>query len=134
MLAAAGNAGQDAANYPGFNTISSPSNAPDVISVGGTENSHVMLPAVSVSMANAPASLVGIPAQPSDSFPYPSNNGTNPGPLVDVTTLGDPGYACSALPANSLNGAIALVERGPSSDPCTFATKGINAQNAARSA
>ncbi len=126
VLAAAGNAGEDAANYPSFNTISSPSNAPDVISVGATENSHVMLPAVTVNGANVPASLIGIAAQPSDTYNYPSSQGANTGPLVDVTTLGDNGLACSALPANSLNGAIVLVERGT----CTFATKATNAQTA----
>ena len=41
VLAAAGNSGLDTASnftYPAFNTISSPSNAPDVISVGASEN------------------------------------------------------------------------------------------------
>ncbi len=124
VLAAAGNAGSDTANYPNFNSISSPSNAPDVISVGATENSHVMLPAVTVNGANVPSSLIGIAAQQSDSFNNPSSQGANTGVLVDVTSTGDNGLACSGLPANSLNGAIVLVQRGS----CTFATKATNAQ------
>ena len=130
VLAAAGNDGENGTSYPNFNSISSPSNAPDVISVGATENSHVLLPAVSMNSASAPASLKGIPAQPSDAFPYPSTQGANSGVLVDVTTLGNDGYACSALPANSLNGAIALVQRGPASNACTYSTKATNAQAA----
>jgi hypothetical protein len=47
-------------------------------------------------------------------------------PLVDVTTLGDPGTACNALPANSLNGSIALIQRGGAST-CTFDLKTNNA-------
>jgi uncharacterized protein (TIGR03437 family) len=127
VLSAAGNAGEDGVyGYDSFNTISSPSNAPDVISVGASENSHVMLPAVTLNGANVPANLVGIPAQPSDTFNYPSSQGANTAPLVDVTTLGDTGLACSALPANSLNGSYALVERGT----CTFAVKATNVQAA----
>jgi len=126
VLAAAGNAGEDGQSYPTFNSISSPSNAPDVISVGATENSHVMLPAVTVNGSGVPSTLIGIPAQGSDSFAYPSFQGSNTARLVDVTSLGDNGLACSALPANSLNGAYVLVQRGT----CTFATKATNAQNA----
>src|SRR6185437_8736181 len=47
-------------------------------------------------------------------------------PVVDVTQLGDNGLACSALPAYSLNGAFALIERGT----CAFAAKATNAENA----
>ena len=53
VVASAGDAGNDSYyagfNYPGFNTIASPSNAADVISVGATINSHVLLPTVSVN-------------------------------------------------------------------------------------
>lgn len=128
VLAAAGNAGEDGQNFPfpTFNSISSPSNAPDVISVGATENAHVMLPAVTVNGSGVPSTLIGIAAQGSDSFFYPSFQGSNTARLVDVTSLGDNGLACAALPANSLNGVYVLVQRGT----CTFATKATNAQNA----
>jgi len=107
--------------------VDMPSNAPDVISVGATENSHVMLPAVTVNGANVPSSLIGIAAQPSDSYPYPAYQGGNIGPLVDITQgIDSTGLACNALPANSLNGAYALIERGT----CTFDVKATNAQAA----
>jgi uncharacterized protein (TIGR03437 family) len=128
VLAAAGNSGANGTSYPSFNSITSPSNAPDVISVGGTESSHVFLPAVSVNAASAPAAVKGIPAQPSDTLNYPSSFGVTSAPLVDVTQLGDTGTACAALPAYSLDGAFALIERSPNG--CTFETKAINAQNA----
>jgi minor extracellular serine protease Vpr len=53
---------------------------------------------------------------------------------VDVTNLGDDGYACSALPASSLYGAFALIQRGPAgANGCTFVTKMSNAVNAGAS-
>ena len=48
------------------------------------------------------------------------------GPLRDVAKLGNDGLACSALPAGSLAGAIALIQRGT----CFFSDKINNAQNA----
>jgi hypothetical protein len=47
-------------------------------------------------------------------------------PVVDVVKLGNDGLACSALPAGSLAGDIALIQRGT----CPFSDKIINAQNA----
>ena len=126
VLAAAGNNGENAAFYPALNSINSPSNAPDVISVGASENSHIMLPGVTLNGANVPSSLIGITAQPSDSSNYPSSQGANTATLVDATSLGN--SACSALPANSLNGSIALLIEGTGS--CTVTTQAINAQNA----
>jgi uncharacterized protein (TIGR03437 family) len=81
---------------------------------------------VSLNASGAPAALIGIPAQPSDTFVYPASNGANIAPLVDVTSLGDNGLACSALPANSLNAMYVLVERGT----CNFSVKALNAENA----
>ncbi|MGO9971081.1 MAG: S8 family serine peptidase, partial [Bryobacteraceae bacterium] len=90
-LAAAGNDGEDSYedgfNYPAFNTILSPSIAPDVISVGATINSHAMMPAVSVNASGAPSNLQHIQAMMSDSLFYPSSYGANVAPLVDVDLL-----------------------------------------------
>jgi uncharacterized protein (TIGR03437 family) len=126
---AAGNSGDDAYNYyngsyPYYNSISSPATAPSVIGVGASTNSHLLTPAVSVNAANAPANLKKIAAQTSDATFYPSVYGANQAPLVDVTQLGNNGLACTALPANSLNGAYALIERGT----CNFSVKASYAQ------
>jgi uncharacterized protein (TIGR03437 family) len=52
-------------------------------------------------------------------------------PLIDVAQTGNDGYACAALAAGSLNGAFALIERGPQGNSlCNFNTKVANAQAA----
>jgi len=132
IAVAIGNFGEDAYNYyngyyPYFNSISSPATAPSVLGVGASLNSHVLTPGVSVNAANAPANVKKIAAQTSDATFFPSTYGSNQAPLIDVTTLGNNGLACTALPANSLNGAYALIERGGGSS-CTFALKASNAQ------
>jgi uncharacterized protein (TIGR03437 family) len=141
VVVAAGNDGYYGQYYPLFNTINSPATAPDVIGVGATVNSHVFNPSVSVSGPGAPSSLKGIAAQNSDAiFPW-VNNPTYDGsdavfpavtePLIDVAQTGNDGYACTALAAGSLNGAFALIERGPAGNTtCNFNAKVANAQAA----
>jgi minor extracellular serine protease Vpr len=120
-------------NYPYLNSISSPATAPSVIGVGATLNSHALTPSVSVNVSGAPSNLEGIAADPSYPSTFsPSLQGADIGPLIDITQLGNDGYACSPL-SGSLNGAYALIERGPSSNPCAFATKVTNAQAAGAS-
>jgi uncharacterized protein (TIGR03437 family) len=132
VVAAAGdgdpNSSYNGSQSPAFNTISSPSNAPDVVSVGATLNSHVMQPTVSVNAADAPSSLQSISALAGDSYFVPSNFGANQRPLIDVATIGggNNGQACTALPANSMTGSYALIQQGP----CGFDTPAANAQNA----
>ena len=115
IVASAGNDGA-----PG--TIESPADAPSVIAVGATTNSHFFTPTVSALAASAPANVRNLAAIPSDS----ASIGAVTGELRDVTTVGDDGTACSPLPAFSLPGFIALIERGN----CTFATKVQNAEDA----
>lgn len=130
IVVSAGDDGSDAYTYgyntyPSFNTISSPSNAPDVISVGATTNSHIMQPSVTVTAAGAPSNVKNIVALPGDSYFFPSVYGANTAPLVDVSKIGDP-TACTALPANSLNNSFALIVYSS----CLFDTPALNAQNA----
>ena len=130
VVAASGDDGDtaylDSNNYPYYGSISSPASAPSVIAVGATTNSHVLTPGVSVNGSNVPSNLVGIAAQLSDSYFYPSQYGATAEPLVDVTTLGDDGTACNALPADSLDGEFALIIRGN----CNFSVKATNAATA----
>ena len=122
VVAAAGNDGNTAANYPTLNSIHSPGTAPDAITVGASMNSHVFYQAVHVNGPGAPSNLQNIHAL----FSNGPQGSTSPAPLRDVTQLQNDGLACSALPAGSLTGAIALVQRGT----CIYSNKVINAQNA----
>ncbi len=116
IVVAAGNSG----NLLG--TMNSPGDAPSVITPAASTNSHYFTPTVSAAGAGAPSNLLNIAAGPSDS----QTIGSITAPLTDVTTLGDPGTACNPLPAWSLAGHIALIERGG----CDFYIKVNNAQQA----
>ena len=122
VVAAAGNDGNTAPNYPTLNSIHTPGTAPDAITVGASMNSHVFYQAVHVNGAGAPSNLQNIRAL----FGNGPQASPPPAPLRDVTQLQNDGLACSALPAGSLTGAIALVQRGT----CLYSNKVINAQNA----
>ncbi|MDE3167798.1 MAG: S8 family serine peptidase, partial [Acidobacteriota bacterium] len=124
VVAAAGNNGSDAASYPTFETITSPADAPDVIAVGASSNSHYMDEGVSIP--GGPANLQNIPANVGDNYAT-SPLGASSAPVIDAVTGGDP-LACSALAAGSLTGAFALIQR--SQQGCSFATKENNALNA----
>ena len=141
VVAAVGNGGYNGYYYPLFNSINSPASAPSVIGVGATVNSHVLQPSVSVNAAGAPSSLKGIAAQNSDAiFPYVNNPSYGAyeavfpavaAPLIDVAQTGNDGYACTSLAAGSLNGAFALIERGPAGNTtCNFNVKVANAEAA----
>ncbi|MDQ1472836.1 MAG: minor extracellular serine protease Vpr [Bryobacterales bacterium] len=128
IIVAAGNEGSNGlGGAPTYNSVSSPANAPSVIAVGGITNSHGFLPGIRVT-GDVPANLNLIAAQPSDSSD--PSYGAHAAPLLDVASLGDDGYACSALPPGSLNGSFALVQRSPAGAGCTFSAKMTNAVNA----
>ncbi len=104
VVAAAGNNGPDPA------TVGSPASGASVIAVGASANDRlfaasILVPGVSPFVATpGSASLSAAPVT---------------GSLTDVATLDSTGLACSALPAGSLSGAIALIFRGT----CPFETK-----------
>lgn len=127
IVAAAGNDGQTSTAYPNYNAMGTPADAPSVIGVGATTNSHAFVPLVRVTGSGVPTALQAITVSIGDALlPY----GAIAAPLRDVTQVGNDGYACSALPAGSLVGTIALIENGPGATGCTPATKATNAQDA----
>ncbi len=116
VIAAAGNSGNAGAVTPTLNSLHTPGTAPDAITVGATLNSHIVYQTLRYSGAN----VRGLFA-----------DGTRPaaplnGQARDVTVTGDNGLACSPLPAGSLSGRIALIQRGA----CYIYQKLDNAQAA----
>jgi minor extracellular serine protease Vpr len=123
VVVAAGNQGEDGLNAPTLNTVGSPADAPSAIAVGGSTNSHTWGSGVEVTGAGVPPALQLIQGQFGDG-PFLSAPLT--APLKDVGPIsGDP-LGCNSIPAGSLAGDIALIERGT----CFFVDKVNNAQNA----
>jgi len=120
IVVAAGNEGSDGNNYPTFSSISSPADSPSAIAVGATTNSHTFVEIVDVP--NRP-DLQKLTADPGDSL-VPT--GVVRDPLVDVSVFGGGPLGCSAFPAYSLDGMIALIKRGT----CNFSDKAQNARDA----
>jgi len=123
-VVAAGNEGENGQNpnVQTLNTIGAPGYAPSVITAGATTNSHAFISVVSVTGAGVPARLNSITAAPA---PTSAPDSAVTAPLADVTQLGnsDNGLACTSLPAGTLAGKIALIERGT----CLFSVKMSNA-------
>lgn len=115
---AAGNEGPDT------HSIDSPGSAPDAISVGAIWDSRVFSAQLHVAGTGVPANLQNL-AYTNGSGPAIST-AINALAVSDVTTLDGTGLACSALPAGSLSGRIAFIERGT----CTFLIKVTDAANA----
>jgi minor extracellular serine protease Vpr len=107
---AAGNSG------PGHFTVESPGSAARALTAGAFTVGHFVGAPVTVGGTTYPAA--------SGDFATVSSDLTAPlGAVLSGTSLG---LACSALPAGSLTGKIALISRGT----CTFSTKIRNAQTA----
>jgi subtilisin family serine protease len=120
-------AGNDRDDF-GLGSTGSPGTAPDAISVAATSNTHVFAPALDVTAPGAPDVLKGIPFIGAGGSKAPDAWGAVDQQLVDVGSIvgtdgnpverhlcGPPGALDSlksTLPAGSLNGAIALVQRG----------------------
>jgi subtilisin family serine protease len=80
VVVAAGNGGQTGTSTPGYNTISSPGDAPSVIAVGASTNSHIF--PESVSVPGTTQNYLGYLGNGA----VPASPVTAPG--VDLTTLG----------------------------------------------
>jgi minor extracellular serine protease Vpr len=128
VVAAAGNSGPSGApipSQPGLGSISSPAATPAAIAVGAMENQRWFWYAATIGGH----AYYAVPADEELGVV----TGDTTGAVVDVATLTSDkgGYACSSLPANSLQNSIALIQRGsPTSSSCTFQTKLNNAQGA----
>jgi subtilisin family serine protease len=90
-----------------------------VIGVASYENTHVTLSTFTVSPDGKP-----IGYSPASGSPNPPTSGS--APMARTGTVTSTADACTALPAGSLAGQVALVRRGG----CTFYTKAFNAQSA----
>jgi minor extracellular serine protease Vpr len=131
-LAAAGvvpviSAGNDRDDF-GTGSTGSPGTAPDAIAVAATSNAHVFAFPLSVTASDAPALLKHVPFQAANGAEPPAGWSTGDQTLADVGAItGTDGkpverHLCGpagrvetpvgTLPPGSLNGTIALVERG----------------------
>jgi minor extracellular serine protease Vpr len=119
VVVAAGNQGSVGSLQPTLNTMGTPADAPNAIAVAATTNSHSFANALTVAGLGTFHARYGNGPVPSSIFSAP---------LGDVQNVGDP-LACSPLPAGSLAGLFALVQRGI----CTFAVKVVNLQAAGAS-
>jgi uncharacterized protein (TIGR03437 family) len=119
VVAAAGNGGNAGSQYPSLNSLDTPGTAPSAVTVGATQNSHLLYQSVKVNGSGAPSNLQRVNAL----FGDVKANSPLTAPVMDVAVTGNDGLACTALPGSSLSGAIALVQRGT----CLFSNKINNA-------
>ena len=105
----------------GAYSASAPGVADDVIGVASFDNSHVRLPAFTISPDNA---TVGY--SPAGGAPPAPTSGTFSMRRTGSQTSTADGCSAPAPPPGSLTGAVALIRRGT----CSFYEKAINAQAA----
>jgi subtilisin family serine protease len=110
-------------------TTGAPANSPKVIAVGAvSKNTTISVGFVDVTGPTpVPPELTRLDVGPADFGPSTVTT-LGPAPYAPVSTVAAGGstLGCAALPAGSLAGKIALIERGT----CEFSTKVLNAQNA----
>ena len=107
VVASAGNDGDLGIEVPALNSLHSPGTAPAALTVGATTNAHQLYH--SVRVPDGPGNLQRINALFGDG-PKPAERLT--APMRDVSKLDDPGTACEPLTNGSLDGSIALIQRG----------------------
>ena len=134
-------AGNDRDDF-GLGSAGSPGTAPDAISVAAVSNTHVFGASLDVTAPGAPSVLHGIPFIGAAGDAAPSSWGSADQTLVDVGSIvgtdgkpverhlcgpaGDLASTKGTLPAHSLDGVIALAQRGL----CPFASKAEQARAA----
>jgi uncharacterized protein (TIGR03437 family) len=124
VVTSAGNSGSLTGLLPvTLGSVHTPGTAPSGITVGASTNSHVVYQSVHIGGSGAPSNLQNVQALFGDGHRIPS---PLTAPVRDVAQLQNDGLACSALPAGSLTGAIALIQRGT----CFFSDKINFAQGA----
>jgi hypothetical protein len=117
---------------PNPSTVGFPGAAPHAITVGASANAHYGVSSLGIfevtsGLPSVPANLASIVGGAcSDQCTLPSFALSAPLADVDAVDGQSPGIACTSLPGGSLNGRIALVQRGT----CTFAVKGQMVQAA----
>jgi minor extracellular serine protease Vpr len=114
VVASIGNSGAN-----GLYSAGAPGVGEKVIGVASFDNAKVTLPYFTISPDGAKAGYIqasGVPAAPT----------SGSAPLARTGTKTSAADACSALPAGSLTGKVALIRRGT----CGFYIKGANAQAA----
>jgi subtilisin family serine protease len=119
VVAAAGNGGNIGLRSVTLNGLNSPGVAPSALTVGASANSHLLYNAVRVNGGGLGVLHGLLGDGPKLASPLTA-------PVKDVTTLGDNGLACAPLPAGSLTGTIALIQRGT----CNLSDKVLSAQAA----
>jgi len=117
VVAAIGNDGTS-----GLYAASAPGLGEKVIGVASFDNTHLNLPVFTITPDNRPNGYFT-----GDAAPAPLSGSA---PMKRTGTAASTTDACSALPAGSLAGFVALVRRGG----CTFAIKSRNAQDAGATA
>jgi uncharacterized protein (TIGR03437 family) len=123
VVASAGNSGNTGILPATLGSVHTPGTAPSAITVGASTNAHTLFQALRVNVARVVSNLNSIHALFGDG-PHIASPLT--ATVLDVASLQNDGLACSALPAGSLTGAIALIERGT----CSFSDKINHAQSA----
>jgi minor extracellular serine protease Vpr len=121
VVVAAGNTGDTGFSLPTLGSIESPGTAPAAITVGATTNAHIYYQSLRVS--GGPSELNRANIRFGDG---PVPGGSITAPLRDVRSIGDDGKACRPLGNGTLNGSIAVLERGD----CDRDVKVNNAQRA----
>lgn len=123
VVTPAGNDGNSGLRSPVLSSLHTPGTAPSAITVGATMNSHLLFQSVRVNGPGVPSGLQNVRALFGDG---PRIGSPLTAAARDVARLQNDGLGCSALPAGSLAGAVAVIQRGT----CVYSEKITNAQNA----